>query len=294
MRPCISLWFRPLLAALAFCLALPGSGRAMELEGRIEHPWSAEVHNPFAGTCVEVRAHAGDAVEAGDVLAVYRLDQKAHDEIEQAVSEKDLRLRQSELRLLEAQRREASAKRDQLREAVEAGVESRARLGAADDDVALLDRQISGARADIQDILVRLREDRARYAEELGVPLSGERVPWEANLRAPMAGVVAEQKLAPRLEMARDKLCFRVARLAFHAACTVGADDYVKLRSGDTGKATIQGLPGETFEAVLLPLPLTAEDKGVTAAAAYEVEFLIRGLDRFVSEGVRVKVSLHK
>jgi multidrug resistance efflux pump len=294
MKLCIRLWFRPLLAALAFCLALPGSGRAMELGGRIEHPRSMEVHNPYAGSCVEVRAHVGDAVAAGDVLAVYRLDQKAHDEIEQAVSERDLRLRQSELRLLEAQRREIAAKRDQLQEAVAAGVESRARLDAADDDVALLDQQISGARADIQEIAARLREDRARYGEELGLPLSGEHVPWEANLRAPMDGVVAEQKLAPRLEMARNRLCFRVASLVFHVACKVGADDYAKLKAGDTGRVTIQGLPGEVFEAVLLTLPLTAEDKGLDAAAAYEVEFLIRGLDRFVSEGVRVKVLLDK
>lgn len=284
-----------LLGAFVFALIFPGSGRAMELEGKIDHPLAVEVHNPYAGTCVEVRAHLGDMVEAGDIVAVYRLDQKPHDDIEQALSEKDLHLRQSELRLLEAQRDEAAAKRDKIREAVESGVESRARLTASNDDVAMLEQQIRGARADMQEITARLREDRVRYGEELGgVSLSGGSIPWEVNLRAPMAGVVSDQKLVPRAEMTEGKLCFRVARMVFHADCRVGVADYVQLKAGDTGRVTILGLPGETFEAVLLPLPLTAEDKGLDAAATYEVTFLIQGLNRFVSEGVRVKVSLDK
>lgn len=83
-----------------------------------------------------------------------------------------------------------------------------------------------------------------------------------------------------------------MARPIYHAACQISATDYVKLKAGDVGRATIQSLPGESFEAVLLPLPLTAEDKGPNAAASYEAEFLIRGLDRFVSEDVRAKIVL--
>lgn len=289
--------FRLILGAVflaaALCAAAPGRAWAMDLEGRIRHPWSMEVRNPYAGTCVEVRTRIGDAVEAGDILAVYRLDNRDREDIQQALSEGELRSRQGELRLLEARGREAAARRDKLREAVAAGVESQARLEANNASVELLERQVRDLRADIQELAARLREDRERIREELGgAQVSADNAPREAFLRAPSSGVISEQKIGSRTEMPKGKFCFRVARRIYHAACQINAAEYVKLKAGDVGRATIQGLPGESFEAVLLPLPLTAEDKGPNAAASYEVEFLIRGLDRFVSEDVRVKIVL--
>ncbi|HBE93973.1 MAG TPA: hypothetical protein DDW80_00715 [Desulfovibrio sp.] len=291
--------FRLILGAVflaaALCVADPGRARAMDLEGRITHPWSLEVRNPYAGTCVEVRADIGDTVEAGGILAVYRLDNRDRENIQQTLSESELRSRQGELRLLEAQGREASARRDKLREALAAGVESQARLEANNANVELLEQQISSLRADIQELAARLREDRDSIREDLGgAPIPADNAPREAFLRSPTAGVVSGQEISPRDEMPKGKLCFRVARSIFHVSCRISAADYVRLKAGDVGRATIQSLPGESFEAVLLPLPLTAEDKGPNAAAAYEVEFLIRGLDRFVSEDVRARVNLAK
>ncbi|WP_027176922.1 hypothetical protein [Desulfovibrio aminophilus] len=252
------------------------------------------LRNPYAGTCEEVRVRLGDAVKAGDVLAVYRLDDQDHDAIRQALRPGKLHARREELRLLDVQSQEAAARVERLEDAVRVGVESRARLEREASGLDMLDRQRAALREEIRELSENLAEERARVRRELGgVPVSSENVPWEALLRAPADGLVSDLKLGPRMEMVKNKLCFSVARPIFHAECRIGPDRYVRLTAGDTGRVTIQSLGDREFEGVLLPLPLTAEDKG-PAAASYLVHFLIKDLDLFVSEGVRVKVVLDK
>lgn len=70
----------------------------------------------------------------------------------------------------------------------------------------------------------------------------------------------------------------------------MNADEYIKLKNARTAKVSVLGLPASSFTAVLLPLPLTTEEKSRNTSASYEVLFRIEGLDIFVSEGGRVKV----
>lgn len=297
MMPLRTTTIRLVLGCLLWAAFAASGGRpawGMELEGSLVHAWSLEVRNPYAGTCEEVRVRLGDAVKAGDVLAVYRLDDQDHDAIRQALRPGKLHARREELRLLDVQSQEAAARVERLEDAVRVGVESRARLEREASGLDMLDRQRAALREEIRELSENLAEERARVRRELGdVPVSSENVPWEALLRAPADGLVSDLKLGPRMEMVKNKLCFSVARPIFHAECRIGPDRYVRLTAGDTGRVTIQSLGDREFEGVLLPLPLTAEDKG-PAAASYLVHFLIKDLDLFVSEGVRVKVVLDK
>lgn len=289
-RPRLSLCCLGLLLSLT-----AGRCWAMELEGKTSYAWAVHVQNAYAGTCSKALKKPGETVEEGEVLAYYRLDPEARNAIIQDLDDGALRAKQAEARVLDARLAEARVKLSGLQEAMAAGVESAAAVDVAAAELGLLETQRRVAEEEIQNLSSRLADERARIRDELdGVAVSRANVPWEIPLRSPVAGIVAEQKIVPGTKLAKKTNCYRVARRTLYVKCRIYAEDYVKLKVGDAGTLSIPQFPDKVFPVVLNVLPLVPVDKGFAALSVYEVYFLVKNEDLFVSEGVRATVHLDK
>jgi multidrug efflux pump subunit AcrA (membrane-fusion protein) len=302
---------------LAICLglSLPGAGFAGEAPATRATPPPANgdpeiifnaklfcslkrhVDLPFKGIITSLRAHAGQRVEKGEILATYRLAPEARIAIQQRLAPpqiSELEMRQSEM---ERNLVPLMNKQQELTQLVQKKLAPSQSLAQINKEIAFLRKSKASLGENLQQARRQLQQDGEILSDKLGTALKSGQVPREANLKAPCSGYV----ITVNPEMRED------AELPpLPAVFQVGVMDPMLLRAqafeiealqvkiGQKAEVTLDALPGKKFQATVSRVAWSSIATGPEQPAYYEVELKVSNPDLDLKEGLKARVVLRK
>jgi multidrug efflux pump subunit AcrA (membrane-fusion protein) len=256
-----------------------------------------QVDLPFKGTITSLRAHSGQRVEKGEILATYLLAPEARMAIQQRLSPQQLS--DMEMRLLEMDRGLVPLKNKQqeLSLLVEKKLAPSQSLYLINQDIAFLHKGKKAVGENLQRARQLAQQDGEILSNLLGTTLKSGQVPREGSLKAPCSGYI----IGVNPEMREG------AELPpFAGAFIVGVMDPMLLRAqafeiealqvkiGQKAEVTLDALPGRKFQATVTRVAWSSMATGPDQPAYYEVELKVPNPDLDLKEGLKARVVLRK
>jgi len=210
------------------------SHQALVLSGKVAYGEDrySKISSPLQGRVVEVRAHLGDRVKAGDVLLIVDSPDIAQAYSEYVKEDSDLQY--------------ATRARDLAKDLYE-------NKAMPLKDLKQAENELVKARAEFRRAKERLLSLRVP-ADELTKPLDKQKITSRFEMKSPLTGIVVERAVTPGQSVGGDPLqvLFTVADLDM---LQVLADLYERelalVREGQFGKVTVEAYPGVDFPATV-------------------------------------------
>ena len=252
---------------------------------------------PFTGIITSLRAHSGQRVEKGEILATYRLAPEARMAIQQRLAPPQIS--ELEMRQLEMERTLVPMvnKQQELTQLVQKKLAPSQSLAQINQEIAFLRKGKATLGESLQKARQQAQEDGEVLSNLLGTSLKSGQVPREGILRAPCNGYV----IAVKPEMREG------AELPpLPAAFQVGVMDPMLLRAqafeiealqvkiGQKAEVTLDALPGKKFQATVSRVAWSSIATGPEQPAYYEVELKVPNPDLDLKEGLKARVVLRK
>jgi multidrug efflux pump subunit AcrA (membrane-fusion protein) len=303
------------MLAIYLGLSLPGIGFAGEapvtratappsngeseiiFNGKVFCSLKRRIDLPFKGVITSLRAHSGQRVEAGEILATYRLAPESLMAIQQRLSPPQLA--EMETKLAEVQRNMVplTSKQRELAQLVQKKLAPSQGLAQVNQELQFLGRE----RAIFQD---RLKKDRqlAQQDQEvlinlLGTAVKSGQIPREVSLKAPISGYViwVNPEMRESAELPPLPAAFQVGvmdpMLLRAQAFEIEA---LQVRVGQPAEMTLDALPGRKFQAKVSRISWSSITIGPDQPAYYEVELTVPNPDLDLKEGLKARIVLRK
>ena len=252
---------------------------------------------PFKGIITSLRAYSGQRVEAGEILATYRLAPESLMAIQQRLSPPQLA--EMETKLAEVQRNMVplTSKQRELTQLVQKKLAPSQGLAQVNEELQFLGRE----RAIIQD---RLKKDRqlAQQDQEvlinlLGTSVKSGQISREVSLKAPISGYViwVNPEMRESAELPPMPAAFQLGvmdpMLLRAQAFEIEA---LQVRVGQPAEVTLDALPGRKFQAKVSRISWSSITVGPDQPAYYEVELTVPNPDLDLKEGLKARIVLRK
>jgi multidrug efflux pump subunit AcrA (membrane-fusion protein) len=303
------------ILAIWLGLSLPGAGFAGETPvtqatappaaGESEIIFNAKlfcslkrhVDMPFKGIITSLRAHSGQRVEKGEILATYSLAPEARMAIQQRLVPPQIS--DMETRRLEMERTLVPMvnKQKELTHLVQKKLAPSQSLAQINQEIEFLRKGKATLGENLQQARQLAQQDGEVLSKLLGTSLKSGQVPREGFLKAPFSGYV----IAVNPEMREG------AELpTLPAAFTVGVMNPMLLRAqafeiealqvkiGQKAEVTLDALPGKKFQATVSRVAWSSIATGPDQPAYYEVELKVPNPDLDLKEGLKARVVLRK
>jgi multidrug efflux pump subunit AcrA (membrane-fusion protein) len=252
---------------------------------------------PFKGVITSLRARSGQRVEAGEILATYRLAPESLMAIQQRLSPPQLA--EMETKLAEVQRNMVplTSKQRELTQLVQKKLAPSQGLAQVNEELQFLGRE----KATLQE---RLKKDRqlAQQDQEVlsnlvGTAVKPGQVPREVSLKTPISGYVIwvnpemrEDAELPPLPAAfqvgvMDPMLMRAQAFEIEA---------LQVKIGQPAEMTLDALPGRKFQAKVSRISWSSITIGPDQPAYYEVELTVPNPDLDLKEGLKARIVLRK
>jgi len=256
-----------------------------------------QVDLPFKGIITSLRAHSGQRVEKGDIMATYHLAPEARMAIQQRLS--PAQITDMEVRRLEMERTLIPMlnKQQELTLLVQKKLAPSQILAQLNQELSLFRKVQETNRENLEKARHMAQQDGEVLSNLLGSSLKSGQVPREGSLRAPCNGYV----IAVNPEMREG------AELPpLPAAFQVGVMDPMLLRAqafeiealqvkiGQKAEVTLDALPGKKFQATVSRVAWSSIATGPEQPAYYEVELKVSNPDLDLKEGLKARVVLRK
>jgi multidrug efflux pump subunit AcrA (membrane-fusion protein) len=277
--------------------ANPSSPDEIVFSGKIVCSLVRQAALPFHGVIEDVKVKAGDRVEAGQVLAEYRLTPEALLKLDRDLA--PLKLRELEIQLTEA---EQTVEELKLRQ-------EEARRLAAQDLTAPRSRErveweLKLARSRWQRLNSAVEEARRLWkreqklvAEQLGNVAELGQLPETAAILAPISGHViwVHPDLRARSEMTPTS---PVALVGVMQPMLVRAQvhemEAQRLQLGDEGLVTVESLASQRFTARVVRKAWSPVTMDPQKPSYYEVEMALDNQELSLKMGMKAQVSIRK
>jgi len=267
------------------------------LSGKLFCSLKRQVIAPFRGTITSLRAHSGQQVEEGDVLARYRLAPEAALELRRRVL--PFRIKGLEMQLAEVEKNLATLKDKQreLKELVQNNLASTGSLTQINREVALLtkNRKLIQERLPLERSLAR--QERMLIKARLGTPISSGSVPKEGILATPIGGHViwVHPELREGSETIAKRAVFMVGVMdPMLIRARIHEIEAVQCKVGDMADFSTESIAGRKFEAKVSRLSWASMTPQLEKPSYYEVEFQVANPDFILREGLRGQVVFRK
>ena len=303
------------ILAIWLGLGLPGAGFAGETpvtqatappaSGESEIIFNAKlfcslkrhVDLPFKGVITSLRAHSGQRVEKGEILATYSLAPEARMAIQQRLAPPQIS--DMETRRLEMERTLVPMvnKQKELTQLVQKNLAPSQSLTQINQEIEFLRKGKATLGENLQQARQLAQQDSEVLSKLLGTSLKSGQVPREGVLKAPFSGYV----IGVNPEMREG------AELPpLPAAFTVGVMNPMLLRAqafeiealqvkiGQKAEVTLDALPGKKFQATVSRVAWSSIATGPDQPAYYEVELKVPNPDLDLKEGLKARVVLRK
>ena len=302
------------MLAIYLGLSLPGAGFAGEkpVTQAAAAPESAEpeiifnaklfcslkrhVDLPFKGIITSLRAHSGQRVEKGEILATYRLAPEARMAIKQRLSPPQIS--DMEMRLVEMDRSLIPIlnKQQELTLLVQKKLAPTQSLAQLNQEIALVRKVKATSEENLQKARQQVKEDSGVLSDLLGTALKSG-VPQEGILKSPISGYVvgvnpemregAELPPMPGTFIVgvMDPMLLRAQAFEIEA---------LQVKIGQKAEVTLDALPGKKFQATVSRVAWSSIATGPDQPAYYEVELKVPNPDLDLKEGLKARVVLRK
>ncbi len=278
--------------------APPASGDSeIIFNGKLFCSLKRRIDMPFKGIITSLRAHSGQRVEAGEILATYRLAPESLMAIQQRLSAPQLA--EMETKLAEVQRNMVplTSKQRELTQLVQKKLAPSQSLAQINQELQFLGRE----RAILQD---RLKKDRQLDQQDqevlinlLGTSVKSGQIPREVSLKAPISGYViwVNPEMRESAELPPLPAAFQVGvmdpMLLRAQAFEIEA---LQVRVGQPAEVTLDALPGRKFQAKVSRISWSSITIGPDQPAYYEVELTVPNPDLDLKEGLKARIVLRK
>jgi Barrel-sandwich domain of CusB or HlyD membrane-fusion len=304
------------ILAISLVLSIPGVGFAGKLPGNnhaTSPPSSGEeeiifngklfcslkrrVDLPFKGVITSLRAHSGQRVATGEILATYHLAPEAAMTIQQRLAPPQIA--DLESRLAEVQRNMVplTSKQRELTQLVQKKLAPADTLAQDNQQLEFLVKQ----RTALQDRLNKdrqlVQEDQKVLSEMLGTPVKLGQVPREVSLKAPIAGYVigVNPEIREGAELPPIPVAFQVGVMDPMVLRAQAFEiEALQVRIGQPAEVTLDALPGKKFQAKVSRISWSAITTGPDQPAYCEVELQVPNPDLDLLEGLKARIVLRK
>lgn len=210
------------------------SQQALTLSGKVAYGEDrySKISSPLQGRVVEVRAHLGDRVKAGDVLLIVDSPDIAQAYSEYVKEDSDL---QYATRAYELAKDLYENKAMPLK------------------DLKQAENELVKARAEFRRAKERLLSLRIP-AEELTKPLDKQKITSRFEMKSPITGIVVERAVTPGQSVGGDpsQVLFTVADLdMLQVLADLYERDLALVKEGQFAKVTVEAYPGVDFPATV-------------------------------------------
>ena len=210
------------------------SHQALTLSGKVAYGEDrySKISSPLQGRVVEVRAHLGDRVKAGDVLLIVDSQDIAQAYSEYVKEDSDL---QYATRAYELAKDLYENKAMPLK------------------DLKQAENELVKARAEFRRAKERLLSLRVP-ADELTKPLDKQKITSRFEMKSPLTGIVVERAVTPGQSVGGDpsQVLFTVADLdMLQVLADLYERDLALVKEGQFAKVTVEAYPGVDFPATL-------------------------------------------
>lgn len=273
--------------------AAPAAEPEIRFNGKVFCSLKRRVDLPFKGIITSILVHSGERVEAGQVLAKYRLAPESLLAIRQRLSPPQLA--EMEIRLTEMKRALAPLQNRQreLSQLVPKKLASPQSLEQVNQDISLLSGERAALEKRIRQDRQSLQDDFALLRKQLGNIVSTGQIPQEAALLAPIAGYViwispdfqkgAELPPTPGVFQvgAMDPMVVRAQAFEIEA---------LQIKPGETAEVTLESLPGRKFQGVVNRISWSSLTPGLDQPSYYDVELRVPNPDLLLKDGLKAQI----
>lgn len=274
----------------------PASGESeIIFNGKLFCSLKRRIDLPFKGIITSLRAHSGQRVEAGEILATYRLAPEALIAIQQRLSPPQLA--EAETRLAEVQRSMVplTSKQRELTQLVQKKLAPADTLAQTNQQLELLSREKATLQEKLKNDRQLAHQDQEALSDLLGTSLKSGQIPREVSLKAPISGYVisVNPELRENAELPPMPAAFQVGvmdpMLLRAQAFEIEA---LQVKIGQAAEVTLDALPGRKFQAKVSRVSWSSITTGPDQPAYYEVELTVPNPDLDLKEGLKARIVL--
>lgn len=273
--------------------AAPAPEPEIAFNGKVFCSLKRRVDLPFKGIITSILVRSGDRVEAGQVLARYRLAPESLIAIRQRLSPPQLS--DGEIKSAEMERSlgPLQSKQRELSQLVQKKLAPAQSLEQVNQDIRLLTQE----RATLQN---RLRQDHQTHQDDLtvlkqqlGNGVSSGQVPREAALLAPIAGYVIW--ISPELQNGAELLptagVFQVGAMdPMLVRAQAFEIEALQIKPGETAVVTLESIPGRKFQGEVSRISWSSLTPGLEQPAYYDVELKVPNPDLLLKDGLKAQI----
>lgn len=303
------------MVAICLGLSLPGAGFAGEApvtrattppaNGESEIIFNAKVFCslkrhvdlPFKGIITSLRAHSGQRVEKGEILATYRLAPEARMAIQQRLSPPQLAEMETKLAAVQRNMVPLTNKQRELTQLVQKKLAPAQGLAQVNEELQFLVREKATLQESLKTDRQLAQQDQKVLSSLVGTALKPGQVPWDVSLKAPCSGYVVfvNPEMREGAELPPMPAAFQVGvmdpmLLRAHAF----EIEALQVKVGQTAEVTLDALPGKKFQATVSRVAWSSVTTKPEEPAYYEVELKISNPDLDLKEGLKARVVLRK
>lgn len=267
------------------------------ITGKVFCSLKRRVDLPFKGIITSLRVRVGQKVEAGEILATYRLSPEALLSIRQRlsppqISESEVRLAEIEKNLVPLQTRQR-----EVTQLATQKLTSPQSVTQANREVQLLTQERTATKERLQRDRQIAQQDLTVLRKDLGEAIKAGKIPDEATLKAPIGGYVV--RISPDFqEGAEMDPTTGVLLVGVMDSMVVQAQAFeieaLQIQVGDTAEVTLESLPGKKFEGRVSRVAWSSLTPGLDQPSYYEVELKVPNPDLILKEGLKARIVFRK
>lgn len=274
-------------------LAAPPPEPEISFNGKVFCSLKRRVDLPFKGIITAIPVRSGDRVEAGQVLARYRLSPEALLSIRQRLSPSQLL--EGEMKLAEIERGLAPLQNRQreLSQLLQKKLAPPQGLEQVNHDIRLLTQERNTLQKRLRQDRQTLQDDQAVLKKQLGNDVSSGHIPHEAALLAPIGGYVIW--ISPEFQVGAELIptigVFQVGAMdPMVVRAQVFEIEALQIKPGQSAEVTLESLPGKKFQGEVNRISWSSLTPGLEQPAYYDVELKMPNPDLLLKDGLKAQI----
>jgi multidrug efflux pump subunit AcrA (membrane-fusion protein) len=265
--------------------------------GKLFSSLKRRVDLPFKGIITDLLVESGQKVEAGAVLAKYRLSPEALLAIRQRLFPPQVS--EAEVKLAEVERSLAPLrnKKGELTQLLQKKLAPPEALSQLNREIQLVTREQGALKERLLQDRQNLQLDRVLLQDQLGNSLKNGQIPREAALVAPIGGYVIS--ISPDLQQGAElPPTPGVFQVGVMDPMVVRAQAFeieaLQIHPGEKAEVTLESLPGRRFEAKVSRISWASLTPALDQPSYYDVELLVANPDLVLKEGLKATIVFKK
>jgi multidrug efflux pump subunit AcrA (membrane-fusion protein) len=276
----------------------PSSGDSeIIFNGKLFCSLKRRVDLPFKGIITSLRVHSGQRVEAGEILATYRLAPEAVLAIQQRLSPPQLSELTTKLAEVDRGLVPLKSKQQELNQLVQKKLAPPQSLAQTNRELEFMEKQKVTLQGRLQNDRQLAQQDREVLSHLLGSSLKSGQVPEEVPLKAPISGYViwVNPEVRVGAELPPLPAAFQVGVMNPMVVRAQAFEiEALQIKVGDRAEVTLDSLPGRKFQAEVSRISWSSITTGAEQPAYYEVELQVPNPDLALKEGLKAHIVIRK